>query len=137
MQSWIHKNNRKGFTLVEVIVVAVIVAVLALVGIQLYQGYVVESQRNTAENLAASAAGFLQTVVNARDSSVADNVPDLDGNSPDDSTRTWNIALSTQAGAQSVTFTCPSNAKIFVITDSTKVRASVNNVSSTGTYRYR
>jgi prepilin-type N-terminal cleavage/methylation domain-containing protein len=54
------RKNQKGFTLVEVIVVAVIVAVLALVAIMLYQGYTKDARKNTAENLAASAAGYLQ-----------------------------------------------------------------------------
>lgn len=58
-------KNQKGFTLVEVIVVAVIVAVLALVSIQLYRGYVTESRANNAENIAASAASFLQSAVNS------------------------------------------------------------------------
>lgn len=64
MLNKILKSN-KGFTLVEVIVVAVIVAVLALVSIQLYQGYITEARINNAENLAASAATFLQAALNS------------------------------------------------------------------------
>lgn len=50
------KMNNKGFTLVEVIVVAVIVAVLAAVAIPLYNGYINDSRLNVAENIGGSVA---------------------------------------------------------------------------------
>jgi prepilin-type N-terminal cleavage/methylation domain-containing protein len=46
-----HKNQKeRGFTLVEVIVVSVIVAILASVAIPLYIGYVNDSAQNMANN---------------------------------------------------------------------------------------
>jgi prepilin-type N-terminal cleavage/methylation domain-containing protein len=51
--------DTKGFTLVEVIVVAVIVAILALVGVQMYIGYVNDAKLEVLENSAASAATYL------------------------------------------------------------------------------
>lgn len=51
------RSNQKGFTLVEVIVVAVIVAVLAAVAIPLYLNYVNDSRAQTA----ASTAGSVQS----------------------------------------------------------------------------
>ena len=53
-------KNQKGFTLVEVIVVAVIVAVLAAVAIPLYMGYIRDSRINVGNNVGgtlASASG--------------------------------------------------------------------------------
>ena len=58
-------NKRKGFTLVEVIVVAVIVAVLAAVAIPLYITYVNDSRVNQCENAAGSVASFAGACVNA------------------------------------------------------------------------
>jgi prepilin-type N-terminal cleavage/methylation domain-containing protein len=53
------KLGQMGFTLVEVIVVAVIVAILAGVSIPLYNGYVNSSRANQAANAAGSAASFM------------------------------------------------------------------------------
>jgi type IV pilus assembly protein PilA len=52
------RTNQKGFTLVEVIVVAVIVAVLAAIAIPLYTGYVSTSRQSIANNAAGSLASF-------------------------------------------------------------------------------
>ena len=51
----LFKNN-KGFTLVEVIVVAVIVLILAAVAIPLYNGYIQDSRQSTVENAAVAIA---------------------------------------------------------------------------------
>ncbi|MBN1128211.1 MAG: prepilin-type N-terminal cleavage/methylation domain-containing protein [Chitinispirillaceae bacterium] len=50
-------RKEKGFTLVEVIVVAVIVAVLAAVAIPLYMGYIKDSRINVGNNVAGSISG--------------------------------------------------------------------------------
>jgi prepilin-type N-terminal cleavage/methylation domain-containing protein len=57
-------SNNKGFTLVEVIVVSVIVAVLAGVAIPLYIGYVNDSAQNMANNEAAGIAAAISSGVN-------------------------------------------------------------------------
>jgi prepilin-type N-terminal cleavage/methylation domain-containing protein len=49
-------KNQKGFTLVEVIVVAVIVAVLAAVAIPLYMGYIRDSRINVGNNVGGTLA---------------------------------------------------------------------------------
>jgi prepilin-type N-terminal cleavage/methylation domain-containing protein len=134
------RKNEKGFTLVEVIVVAVIVAVLALVGIQLYQGYAVEARRNTAENLAASAASYLQTFVNARGEGfvTAANFANLVGT---DSTN-WkqplnpSVAAGTTTDSSCVAFTCPATGEVDRNEDGTVV-ARVNGVRSRGVYRWK
>ena len=61
MSTIIYRNLKRssGFTLVEVIVVAVIVAVLATVAIPLYSSYVENAKLNTAENCAGTLANFI------------------------------------------------------------------------------
>jgi prepilin-type N-terminal cleavage/methylation domain-containing protein len=64
----IHINRHKaqnGFTLVEVIVVAIIVAALAAVAVPLYLNYVGSSRDNSASNAAGSIASFCGACVNA------------------------------------------------------------------------
>ncbi|MDR2972994.1 MAG: prepilin-type N-terminal cleavage/methylation domain-containing protein [Bacteroidales bacterium] len=52
-------KNNKGFTLVEVIVVAVIVLILAAVAIPLYNGYIRDSRQSTVSNAAVAIANGL------------------------------------------------------------------------------
>ncbi len=47
-------SKKQGFTLIELIVVMVIVAVLAAAAVPLYNQYVDKSQSNTADNIASS-----------------------------------------------------------------------------------
>lgn len=57
-------KGQKGFTLVEVIVVAIIVAALAAVSIPLYNNYVATSKNNAAANAAGSVASFMGSCMN-------------------------------------------------------------------------
>ena len=50
------QKNESGFTLVEVIVVAAIVAILAAIGIPLYNGYIRDARQSTVDGLAETAA---------------------------------------------------------------------------------
>ncbi len=52
------KNGKQGFTLIEVIVVAIIVAVLASVAVPIYLSYVQNSKVNQANNIAGAVASF-------------------------------------------------------------------------------
>ena len=54
-------KNQNGVTLVEIIVVAVIVAVLASVGIPIYSGYIRDQRQTTVNNLAETAAASANT----------------------------------------------------------------------------
>jgi prepilin-type N-terminal cleavage/methylation domain-containing protein len=46
----------KGFTLIEAIITAVVVAILATIAIPLYTGYVAGARQDTVNNLAQTAA---------------------------------------------------------------------------------
>jgi len=56
-------KNNKGFTLVEVIVVAVIVLVLAAVAIPLYNGYINDSRMSVAESNAGAIASAMGAAI--------------------------------------------------------------------------
>jgi prepilin-type N-terminal cleavage/methylation domain-containing protein len=118
------RKNQKGFTLVEVIVVAVIVAVLALVAIMLYQGYTQDARRNTAENLAAAAAGYLQAEVNRG----ATGTVSLSGR---------NLVFGTPASGAGITatvFTVPVNATPSIGTDAIQMTIAGQTSAS---YQFR
>ncbi|MDD4205261.1 MAG: prepilin-type N-terminal cleavage/methylation domain-containing protein [Candidatus Delongbacteria bacterium] len=57
------KKMRKGFTLIEVLVVAVIVAVLAAVAIPAYNGYIQSSKERVAKNTAGTIAAAIAAYV--------------------------------------------------------------------------
>jgi len=56
-----NSNSRKGFTLVEVIVVAVIVLILSAVAIPLYNGFIRDARQDAAQSLAETAAAAANT----------------------------------------------------------------------------
>jgi len=60
-----NTNSKKkfgGFTLVEVIVVAVIVLILSAVAIPLYNGFVRSAREDTAQNLAETGAAAANAI---------------------------------------------------------------------------
>lgn len=60
-----RKKNQQGFTLVEVIVVAVIVAAMAAVAVPMYLAYVDNARTNSASNAAGAVASFLGSCRNS------------------------------------------------------------------------
>lgn len=57
------RSLRSAFTMVEVIVVAVLVAILAAVAIPQYQSYVEESRQEAVDNLAESGAAIANSII--------------------------------------------------------------------------
>jgi len=55
------KTQNAGFTIVEVIVVAAIVAILAAVAIPIYTGFIRDSRQEAVSNLAQTAAAAANT----------------------------------------------------------------------------
>jgi len=86
-------KNNKGFTLVEVIVVAVIVLVLAAVAIPLYNGYIRDSRQASVENAAgAIASGCGAAVQTDGDCEIEDEATETDAGK---------IKLTTASGSAS------------------------------------
>jgi prepilin-type N-terminal cleavage/methylation domain-containing protein len=56
-----YKEHKRGFTLVEAMVVSVLVAVLTAVAIKLYGGYVVSQRQQTVDAVAETAATAANT----------------------------------------------------------------------------
>jgi prepilin-type N-terminal cleavage/methylation domain-containing protein len=111
-------HNRKGFTMVELMIVVIIVGILTAVGVPLYIGYVRDSK-------AASAEMTISTIVRAeklyrQKHGVFINVADTDfeglpENNPlgidiRDATQNWTLAVTDVAGAGE-TFTVTATGK--------------------------
>lgn len=60
------QKNQKGFTIVEGIVVAVIIAILSVIAVPLYNGYINDSQQNAVDNLATTASAAANSWVRKR-----------------------------------------------------------------------
>ena len=74
--------KNKGFTLVEAIVTAVIMAILAAVAIPIYTGFIRDQQQSTVDNLAETAAAaanayFRRTGADPPDGDVTPNIQPL------------------------------------------------------------
>jgi prepilin-type N-terminal cleavage/methylation domain-containing protein len=72
-------SSKKGFTLVEVIVVAVIVLILAGVAIPMYNGYIRQAKQDTVDNLAETAAAAANSFW--RKTGIDPDVGDFEANS--------------------------------------------------------
>lgn len=104
------RKNQKGFTLVEVIVVAVIVAVLAAVAIPLYIGYINDSNRQAAQNAAGSLLSFISAGCNSQSVFVPADPQAYVGGAGAQIT-----ATTPAPGNQLVTFTCPTGVTYQVV----------------------
>lgn len=112
---------KQGFTLIEVIVVATIVAILALSMIQIYVGYVDNSQQQVVKNCAATAATYLNAAENLGVDIANDFYQELKG---DDE---WSTP---SAGGTPSTFRAPAGVIITIDNTSGTVSASLGEHSS-------
>lgn len=111
-----------GFTLIEVFVTVIIVAVLSLSAIQLYQAYVHDSKKNSIENVASSAAAFLNTAVN-----IGVAVPGSTISSTLSEQESWTINSPNRN--QSI-FSCPAGMSIVINESNKQVRVNYDNLQS-------
>lgn len=115
-----NKKDEKGFTLVEVIVVAVIVAILAAVAVPLYQGYVDSSRENVVQNTAGSLASFCAASRNS-------------GTIPDDIAGA--VAGDEITGAQNTTWKVPNGVTVDIASpDITVTHVDDNAVTATASF---
>ena len=123
----ILKGRKRGFTLVEIIVVSVIVAILAMIAVQVYSAYFNQARKNVAENVASSAATFLNSASNVGVEVSSTTYPDLNGSGQ------WNLPMP--SSIQPSIFKCPKGVTITVNTTEKTVKAIIKN-SESSEYKY-
>ncbi len=112
--------DNKGFTLVEVIVVAVIVAILAVSSVQLYIGYVNDARKQVLEGVAGNAATFLNAARNLDTDISAFTTPLLDSDA-------W---VTKMGGGDSSTFAPPQGITVVISGNSVLAHNDDDDTSS-------
>jgi prepilin-type N-terminal cleavage/methylation domain-containing protein len=96
-----HFGNRKGFTLVEILIVVVMLAILFAIAVPIYVNYVASARSAEAQD-AINAIKAAANVQNARTGVWATNIDQLDQLMLDQvTTRRWNFNIV--IGAQGIT----------------------------------
>jgi prepilin-type N-terminal cleavage/methylation domain-containing protein len=98
-----NSRSRQGFTLVEVIVVAVIVAILSAVAVPLYLGYINSAKVSTANANAGACATYLTSARNSGATAVTNFGASMASGA---------ILSYTPEGGEAVTFTIPDSTTI-------------------------
>jgi prepilin-type N-terminal cleavage/methylation domain-containing protein len=112
-------KSQRGFTLVEVIVVAIIVAALAGVAIPMYNNYVTTSRSNAAANAAGSVASWLGQCLSQQGA-------------------VGGITTTQTTGAAPITITCAAtingvpNTQISTMALPPKIKFTITNLTSNG-----
>jgi type IV pilus assembly protein PilA len=96
-------RNRQGFTLVEVIVVAVIVAILSAVAVPLYLGYINSAKVSTANANAGACATYLTSARNSGATAITGYAASMASGA---------VLSYTPEGGEAVTFTIPDSTTI-------------------------
>jgi prepilin-type N-terminal cleavage/methylation domain-containing protein len=135
MKNFEQAKAQRGFTLVEVIVVAIIVAALAGVAIPMYTSYVSTSRQNAAANAAGSIAAFMGACSNQNGTTTA---PGFTLNSP--TTVAPGASLSCDATTPPTTMQLPVGFDLLISTAAgnhyVRARHSASPTADTAHYNY-
>lgn len=101
------KTNEAGFTLIEMLIVAAMLAILAAVAVPSYQTYIMESRRSVGQQCTIEAAAYLESfyTINRRYGTVADLAGDARTQNVVCDDDSYNINIAVPEDGQTYTIT--------------------------------
>ena len=103
------KNNQKGFTLIELMIVVAIIGILAAVALPAYQDYTVRAKVTEGLSLAGGAK------IAVSENAVTGNAFDLGWTAPTATEAVDSLAISTTNGEITITYTSVAGAGTLIL----------------------
>ena len=113
-------RHAKGFTLIEVMIVVVIIGILTAIALPAYTGYIAKANRADARAQLLQGTQFMQRFYSANDqydqdraaNSVFDQIPANLKTSPPEGVTLYNLSVTASVSAYTLTMIPQANAKM-------------------------
>jgi prepilin-type N-terminal cleavage/methylation domain-containing protein len=130
LKQQLKKNNKKGFTLIEVIVVLVILAILAAIAIPALTGYIDEANKRAVISEGHTVLVGIQALAST---SYGDGETPFVGSGATDATKYFSKATNTSSPFTGITLTTAGVSKFNELSGMNISSSSISAITATGT----